>query len=104
MMVAMSATNTNFERTSLRKKERLSVHAKKRCSQRGISPESVRLVKAFGEPEFDGRGGVRYLMTAEAMARLALVVGRTQKLDALAGMYVVVSADDETVITTSFRH
>ncbi|WP_175783122.1 hypothetical protein [Burkholderia anthina] len=100
----MPVTNMNRERNSLRNKERMSVHAKKRCSQRGISAESARLVKAFGEPEFDGRGGVRYLMTAEAMARLSAVVGRTQKLDALAGMYVVVSADDETVITTSFRH
>ncbi|WP_018436858.1 DUF4258 domain-containing protein [Paraburkholderia atlantica] len=100
----MGATNMNCELTSLRKKERMSLHAKKRCSQRGISAESIRLVRAFGEQEFDGHGGMRYLMTSDAMAKLVRVVGRTQRLDALAGMYVVVSADDETIVTASFRH
>ncbi|MDF3887906.1 hypothetical protein [Cupriavidus basilensis] len=32
------------------------------------------------------------------------VVGRTKQVEALAGVYVVVSAEDQTVITMGHRH
>jgi hypothetical protein len=99
----MSNGNLGFESISHRKHV-LSKHASKRASQRGISPMGVRLVKAFGEKEFDGRGGIRYLMTSSAISDLRRVVGSTQQVDALAGVYAVVSATDETVITVGHRY
>lgn len=59
---------------------------------------------AFGEMEHDNRGGVRYLMTAKALENLRRVVGNSQKVDALAGVYAVVSATDPTIITVAHRH
>lgn len=99
----MSIGNANFESIARGKRE-FSKHALKRGCQRGISPMSVLLVKAFGEREFDGQGGIRYLMTSSAVADLRRVVGSTQKVDALAGVYAVVSATDETVITVGHRY
>lgn len=99
----MNLGNANFESIARAKRE-FSKHALKRGCQRGISPMSVRLVKAFGEREFDGQGGVRYLMTSSAVANLRRVVGSTQQVDALTGVYAVVSATDETVITVGHRY
>jgi|AntAceMinimDraft_12_1070368.scaffolds.fasta_scaffold63385_2 hypothetical protein len=87
-----------------RSKKELSIHAKKRISQRGISSLSVPLVKAFGQEEFDGRGGIRYLMTSSSIKNLCRVVGFTQKVDALEGVYIVVSAADGTVITVGHHY
>lgn len=58
---------------------------------------------AYGEREFDGEGAVRYLMTSHSMACLQKAVGRTPQVEALAGVYAVVSVDDERVITIGHR-
>lgn len=81
----------------------LSRHADKRAQQRGIDQNSVRLVLAYGEREFDGRGGQRYLMTEKAMALLRRAVGKTPQVEALAGVYAVVGTEDPTVITLGHR-
>ena len=84
-------------------KAQLSRHADKRAQQRGIDQVSVPLVLAYGKPEFDGRGGQRYLMTEKAMASLRRAVGKTPQVEALAGVYAVVSTEDPTVITLGHR-
>jgi len=43
-------------------------------------------------------------MTDDAMTVLRRAVGRSQQVDALAGVYAVVSAEDQTVITIGHRH
>jgi hypothetical protein len=99
----MASSSRYYELSSVRKKE-LSRHAQKRGNQRGIPAVCLPIVVAFGEKEFDGRGGVRYLMTADAIASLRRAVGATQQVDALAGVYAVLSAEDQTVITIGHRH
>lgn len=99
----MEIGNAHYLPTSRTKRE-LSLHAHKRSCQRGISPGSAALVVAFGEREHDNRGGVRYLMTTKAMENLRRTVGGSQKVDALAGVYAVVSATDPTIITLAHRH
>lgn len=99
----MTYSNFNYE-PSRRRRATLSRHADKRAQQRGIAHASVPLVLAYGKREFDGRGGVRYLMTEDSVASLRRAVGTTQQVEALAGVYAVVSAVDETVITIGHRH
>ena len=99
----MAVGNSNYQPTSRVKRE-MSLHAKKRGCQRGIPTGCADLVVAFGEMEHDNRGGIRYLMTAKAMESLRRVVGNSQKVDALAGVYAVVSATDQTIITVAHRH
>jgi len=99
----MAIGNAHIEPKSRMKRE-MSLHAQKRGCQRGIPPGSVNLVVAFGEPEHDNRGGIRYLMTDKALDNLRRVVGTSQKVDALAGIYAVVSATDSTIITVAHRH
>lgn len=99
----MAIGNAHIEPKSRMKRE-LSLHAQKRGCQRGIPPGSVNLVVAFGEPEYDNRGGIRYLMTDKALDSLRRVVGNSQKVEALAGVYAVVSATDSTIITVAHRH
>lgn len=76
-------------------------HAAKRAQQRGLDPQSLQLVKAFGERSYDGQGAVRYQMTERAMRSLVRALGRTQQIDALAGAYLVLDAADETVVITA---
>lgn len=99
----MAVGNAHFQAKSRTKRE-MSLHAQKRGCQRGIPPGSVDLVVAFGVPEHDNRGGIRYLMTGKAIANLRRVVGNSQKVDALAGIYAVVSATDSTIITVGHRY
>jgi hypothetical protein len=94
--------NHNYE-AKHRLRPALSRHAGKRAQQRGIDQSAVSLVLAYGKREFDGRGGVRYLMTRDSIDCLRRVVGTTQQVEALAGVYAVVSAEDDTVITLGHR-
>lgn len=94
----MAVGNVNFESIKY-KQQVLSKHALKRSAQRGISLSSVPLIKAFGEQTFDGHGALRYVMTDRAIKSLREVVGSTQKVDSLAGVYAVISVTDNTLIT-----
>lgn len=99
----MSQHNLSFEPNSLVKKT-FSKHAQKRSCQRGISNLCIPLVLTFGEREFDGRGGIRYLMTTNSINRLRCVVGTTQQVENLAGVYAVLSTEDQTIITVGHRY
>lgn len=79
-------------------------HAEKRAQQRGFRCDAVQLIRAFGDRAHDGHGAVRYSMTDRAMKRVVRSIGQTQQIDALAGAYGVVAAEDEsTAITVSHR-
>lgn len=99
----MADGNMHFELKSRTKRE-MSLHARKRGCQRGISSDSANLVVLFGEQEHDNRGGIRYLMTPKALNNLRRVVGNSQQVDALAGVYAVVSTTDPTIITVAHRY
>ena len=99
----MAVSNAHYLPTSRTKRE-MSLHARKRGCQRGISPESADLVVVFGEKEHDNHGGIRYLMTAKSLEKLRRVVGSSQKVDALAGVYAVVSATGPTIITVAHSY
>ena len=43
-------------------------------------------------------------MTAESLSNLTRAVGRTKHVEALAGVYAVVSAEDNTIITVGHRY
>jgi hypothetical protein len=99
----MFISNSHYEPASRTKRE-LSKHAQKRARQRGIAEGSVKLVIAFGEREYDNQGGIRYLMTDKAIRDLCLVAGNTQQVQALKGVYAVLSTDGDTVITLAHRY
>lgn len=82
----------------------MSQHANKRAQQRGIDKAALPLLLAYGRREYDGKGGIRYLMTSDSLNTLSRAVGRTKQVEALAGLYAVVSAKDQTVITMGHRH
>lgn len=97
-------TNLSFESNKY-KRAIMTRHAQKRSAQRGFNPDSVELIRTFGERSHDGQGGIRCLMTRACVERLGNVLGHSQRLDALAGAYVVLSAeDDAVVITASHRY
>lgn len=98
----MNTFNSNVNYISTRDERiRMSRHAKKRCQQRGGNEGQIPLIKAFGEPEHDGLGAIRYIMTETAMQRLYRACGYGKKLEKLKGMYIVVSHEDGTVITVA---
>lgn len=98
----MGYGNEGYQATC-RRVSRVSRHAEKRAQQRCIDKASLPLVLAYGQREFDGQGGIRYLMTANSIESLRRAVGHTQRVDALAGVYAVVSAEDSTLITVGHR-
>lgn len=99
---AVGYSNEGYQ-ANRRRLARVSRHAEKRAQQRCIDKTSLPLVLAYGQREFDGEGGIRYLMTAESIESLRRAVGHTQRVDALAGVYAVVSAEDSTLITVGHR-
>ena len=99
----MSYANLGFDSNRLRKTS-TSRHAEKRAQQRGIDKCVLPILLAYGQREYDGEGGIRYLMTTASLSRLRRAVGHTQQVEALAGIYAVVSAADEKVITIGHRH
>lgn len=99
----MAYSNHHYEATRSRRAA-FSRHAGKRAQQRGIDQGAVPLLLAYGHKEHDGIGGIRYLMTDDALASLRRAVGHTKQVEALAGVYVVVSSEDDTVITIGHRH
>ncbi|MEY4979395.1 MAG: hypothetical protein RLZZ352_1665 [Pseudomonadota bacterium] len=86
------------------RKYELTRHAEKRCAQRGLCKDVVPLLTVFGDASHDGYGGIRYVMTDQALERLKRVIGRNQTIDRLAGVYAVVSASDGQVITLGHRY
>lgn len=102
----MAHTNCTFQsaRHTRILTSKASQHAAKRNQQRGISSDCISLILAFGVKEHDGMGAVRHLMTGSAMERLCATVGKTAQITSLAGMYAVVSATDNTVITVGHRY
>lgn len=99
----MSQGNEGYESMRYRRAV-LSRHAQKRAQQRAIDESAVPLLLAYGRREYDGKGCVRYAMTPEALERLCRTVGRTKQIEALAGTYAVVSAEDQTVVTLGHLH
>ena len=75
----------------------LASHA--RAQQRAISLAAVPLITAFGRKEHDGRGAIVYLMTHDAVERIARIVGRSAALERLKGVYVVTDSETGAVIT-----
>ncbi len=97
-------TNLGYE-SKKSQRASFSRHAQKRMAQRGFTDASVKLIQTFGERSFDSNGAIRCLMTRAAVEKVGCFLGRSQKLDSLAGAYVVLSADDaSTVITVSHRY
>ncbi|MFS0756502.1 hypothetical protein ABC383_17640 [Noviherbaspirillum sp. 1P10PC] len=95
------ATNKSFHSMRYRKATlRLAEHAKKRKQQRAISSGQVELIVFFGEGMHDRRGGIRCVMTANALSRLERVLGHTSRLDSLQGCYVILDAVDERTVIT----
>ena len=95
-------SNNSYENSRCRRAS-TSRHAYKRAQQRGIDKLALPLLLAYGEREFDGKGGIRYLMTARSLASLRRAVGHTKQVEALAGVYAVVSAENQIVITVGHR-
>lgn len=79
-------------------------HSEKRAKQRGVQSKAVGIVLTFGVQEYDGKGGIRYQLTQDAMKKLYATCGKTKELEAMAGVYVVVSAEDSAVITVGHRY
>jgi hypothetical protein len=103
MELILSYGNQEYESTRYHRAS-MSRHANKRAQQRGIEKTALPLLLAYGHREFDGQGGIRYLMTATSLDTLSRAVGRTKQVEALAGVYAVVSVADQTVITMGHRY
>ena len=102
----MYQTNCYFEPARQQRilRGKASAHASKRLQQRGIPNGCVPLILNYGMSEHDGKGGIRYLMTADVIERLYTILGKTKQISDLAGVYAVVSAEDGTVLTVGHRH
>lgn len=100
----MQHSNCGYEPT-WEARATLTNHARWRGAQRAITPETVAVIREFGERSHDGRGGVLCMMTRRAVQRLVRAVGHSQRVDAIAGTYAVFSADGEDrVITVGHAH
>lgn len=66
---------------------------------RAITDRDIRIVTVYGERSFDNKGGERFFMSKSAIKAMANDFGRTQLVERLAGVYVVITVDGQTVIT-----
>jgi hypothetical protein len=79
-------------------------HASRRLQQRGIRRAAIELLMAFGSVEFDHMGACIYHLDKRSRLRIELELGRDsfRQVEALNGLYVVVSGDGD-VITAGHR-
>lgn len=97
-------TNVHYQPSAFDRITR-SKHASRQAQRRAIPIACHPLLKTYGQQSHDGKGGIRYLMTARSMAQLIKAVGYTKRLEALVGCYLVVAADNpDRVITVGHRH
>lgn len=83
----MMMNDTQFEFVSARSRgTSVSQDGNKRAQQRGIDEAAVPLLLAYGRREFDGKGGIRDLMTSDSLNTLSRADGRTPQVEALAGL------------------
>jgi hypothetical protein len=80
----------------------MTAHAAKRVRQRGIAPEVVERVLAYGREAFDHHGGVVVYVDRTTRARLRRRGEAAREVDRLAGVYVLVA--DGAVVTVGHRH
>lgn len=79
-------------------------HANQRAQGRAITESEASLIVLFGDRSFDSQGAERYFMSEQAMGRIIRVTGYTQRIGRLAGKYVVITVDGQTVITVGHRY
>ncbi|WP_321813794.1 MULTISPECIES: hypothetical protein [unclassified Paraburkholderia] len=103
--IIVSYSNEAFESRPVRMRGKwMRDGSAKRAQQRGIDKAVLPLLLAYGQREFDGKGCIRYTMTSDALDTLCRAVGRTKQVQALAGVYALVSVEDPTVVTMGHRY
>lgn len=81
-----------------------SRHAGEQGQGRAITEAESRLISLFGDRSFDNKGAERFFMSEAAMKRMIRVTGYTKQIGRLAGKYVVIAIDGQTVITVGHRY
>lgn len=78
----------------------LTKHANSRMRQRGISQSIIDIVEAFGSKHHDNRGGIRVMIPKKKVQVLEKKYPSLKSLlEKAIGVYLVLSAKDQTVIT-----
>ncbi len=80
----------------------LSDHAKKRCQQRGISPDLILVLEALGM-EICQKGNSYVLQLDKKTQRSLSKRLKSLLMQVQKNIFVVIS-DDETVITAAHKH
>ncbi|MDD5240588.1 MAG: hypothetical protein PHG47_02580 [Sulfuricella sp.] len=82
-----------------------SAHAKIRAQQRGIPPIVEWWLDEFGEPFYDGHGGIVTTFTKESVREMEKSLGRepVRRMSEFFKCYKVESSHDGTVITLGKR-
>ena len=80
----------------------LSHHAKKRCQQRGISPDLILVLEALGM-EICQKGNSYVLQLDKKTQRSLSKRLKSLLMQVQKNIFVVIS-DDETVITAAHKH
>ena len=85
---------------------RYSRHARVRQQQRGIPQWMINLLLQFGRKQHDRKGVVRYSLDQQALQRIAHECDKKILVEVLANrrVYVVVSVEDERVVTVANRY
>ena len=83
-----------------------SKHAQIRAQQRGIPPLIEQWLDAYGEEEYDSRGGILRYFSHRSIRSMERHVGRepVRRFTDYLAAYQVVSANDGCVITVGFRN
>ena len=71
----------------------VSRHARKRMQQRGIGQSAIDALLDFGREHHDHRGAIVVMLDRAATRRIARGGARNADVDALRGLYAVVTAD-----------
>lgn len=81
-----------------------SKHMKKRCQQRGIKGDAVKIVRYFGVPQYS-QGGVSYSMNKQSRERAKAAIGDTNfgQVEKHLNIYVIESLDRERILTVAHR-
>ena len=80
--------------------KKLSNHAEIRCQQRGMKSIIINLIGKLGRPVRKPGGALEYMITKKEKKKICMVFKQAiQALDKVDGKAILVSADNEDIIT-----
>jgi hypothetical protein len=75
-------------------------HLQRRQQQRAISNDMIKIALAYGQKQYDNRGGIIYMLGDRALSNTPYA----RFIDCLRGLCVICRSESQAMVTTFWRY